>query len=79
MFVFEMFEPPLIMYLRRAPARPMFMSLRACNSLGSYFFFPFGNESRWRESVSIPPLPPHCSPVPWPNPPSGCESRAGRG
>lgn len=55
MFVFEMFEPLLIMYLRRASARPcLCLSVRAL--AGSYFFF--RNESRWGESVSIPPPPP---------------------
>lgn len=54
MFVFEMFEPSLIMRLRS-----VCLVLSVHSLTGSSLFRPlslFCNESRWEESVSLPQL-----------------------
>lgn len=63
MFVFEMFEPFLIVIIWLHSASvcvfvcvSFFVHILVCISAGSYFFS--CNESRWGESVSIPPAPP---------------------
>lgn len=56
MFVFEMFKPFLIVIIWLQNASECVCTFTRVYSAGSYFFS--CNESRWGESVSIPPAPP---------------------
>lgn len=56
MFVFEMFEPSLIMRLRSVCFSVFFPCTYWREGFFFLFFVPFYNESRWEESVSIPLL-----------------------
>lgn len=55
MFVFEMFEPSVIMRLRNV-CFPVFFPCTYWRDVFFFFFFPLCNESRWEESVPIPLL-----------------------